>query len=67
MADQIETDIALARPGDTLIIRVDPGVTAKQVQEFREQAARELPDLRLVVVAAAQAIVVQREDEPDDA
>lgn len=51
------------RPGDTLIVRVDPRSTHEQFDELRRSAldyfAERCPDVELVVVAAEQLAVAR--------
>lgn len=47
------------RPGDILILRVNPGTTIEQCRRIREEMAQALPGTKLVTVAVEQALIVE--------
>ena len=52
------------RPGDTLIVRVDPAVPTQAVQGMQALLSANLPDgVRVVVVACEQLAVVRGDDD----
>jgi hypothetical protein len=53
------------RPGDTLIVRVDPSYSPAEVAELKAAIADRLPDLAVVVIAADQ-IAAYRPGDTDD-
>lgn len=56
-------EAVVIRPGDKLIIRVSPRITAKQADDLREWAKTLLPELADVLIVGADQIAVLRSDE----
>lgn len=58
--DSLLTEIAeglVIRPGDTLIIRVRPGISAADAEAMRQKIEEYLPGVEFVIVAAEQLAV----------
>jgi hypothetical protein len=58
---QIEHGMVI-RPGDTLILRVPLYTTRELVHKVKEQLAKVLPDVNLVVIAAEQLAIYRPND-----
>lgn len=56
-------DAPTVRPGDKLLIRVDPRSTRKDVDELLAALKDRLPGVEVCVIAAEQIVVYRPEDE----
>lgn len=64
----VDAGLLSVRPGDTLIIRVDPSTTAEAARDLMRQvdewAVDHLPGVRAVVIAAEQLGVYRPDGRP---
>jgi hypothetical protein len=57
-------EAAILRPGDTLVIRVDPHTSAEFAAQLKERGRELLPnEVNLVIVAAEQLLVCRPGEE----
>lgn len=61
MPARITAEMGIIRPGDTLIVRVNPGVSLQQVEEQRRKFVELVPDVNFVIIGAEQALIVTTE------
>lgn len=55
---------ATAKPGDTLVLGFDGGITHKQFEAIRDQLREAIPaEIRFLVVSGATSMAVQRGEE----
>jgi hypothetical protein len=60
----VQIDPAMViRPGDTLIVRVPLLTTAEIVHKAKEQLAKVLPDVNLVVIVGEQMAIYRPDDD----
>lgn len=57
VADVVITEGLVVNPGDTLVVRISDDHTPAEMQEFRAQAEKCLPGVKVVVIAADQLAV----------
>lgn len=69
MSEQSLSEVAEAlviRPGDTLILRLAPAVTASQLEEYRKRFVpflrEHLPGVEVVMVGGVEQMAVYRPD-----
>jgi uncharacterized metal-binding protein YceD (DUF177 family) len=61
MAGDVEPSHHLLRPGDTLLIRVNPTATLDTIEYVRDQMLLKLPGVNVVVVACDDLAVYRPE------
>jgi hypothetical protein len=54
-------EAVVIRPGDTLIVRVDPASTWGDVEELKRAFVERMPNVQVIVVAAEQLAAVRAE------
>jgi hypothetical protein len=47
----------VVRPGDTLVVRVRPAISAQQVDEIKRELSERLPGVKALIVAAEEIAV----------
>jgi hypothetical protein len=56
----VAQEAVTVRPGDTLILRVQPDLNPEQLQRFSAKVKEQLPDIAIVVVACEQLAAAKR-------
>jgi hypothetical protein len=64
--ERIEVGRHVLGPGDMLLIRVRPGITREQVQQFKDQIEAEADGRlkgRVMIIGAEQFVIVRRNEQ----
>lgn len=55
--------IAVARPGDRLIVAFNHPITAQQADQFKRRLAELAPDLQALFMDGVQSVTIQRVED----
>ncbi|WP_119728341.1 hypothetical protein [Thermomonospora amylolytica] len=64
LADRIREAVTI-RPGDTLVIRLDPRINPAQFGELAEQIKTELPDVKLLLLGGGVEQIARIDRQED--
>lgn len=57
------SNAVIVRPGDTLIVRIQPDISRQRFEEFADSIKARLPEVKVVVLAAEQLLVYRPDGE----